>query len=235
MKPLLLFLLLPITFSCDFNSSKESIQCDSKYKGDLGIYETYSFQEIKYDWENAKKILSLEFEEGFDSTGLNILRNTGLVNLGYVTETSDKKRISDILQRSDIKALFKPSLKFMWSAKKEVIDYPGKNKGWFLYACKIPLNGKAKINRSHISRATTGYDQMNSEITIDLMMSSEGKDIWTAMTQENIGKVLTITVDGLVFSAPIVRGEINGGRTQISGGFSREEANKLACVLNRAD
>ncbi|MCL4169297.1 UNVERIFIED_CONTAM: hypothetical protein GTU68_064660, partial [Idotea baltica] len=61
--------------------------------------------------------------------------------------------------------------------------------------------------------------------------NSEGAKTWKRLTRENIGKNIAIVLDDNVYSAPTVNGEIPGGSSQISGGFSLEEAEDLANIL----
>ena len=83
-----------------------------------------------------------------------------------------------------------------------------------------------------IKNASTGYDQNEGKITVDLQMTEEGADKWSQMTQENTGRVISITMDDVVYSAPRVNEAIKGGRTQISGSFSINEAKDLSGLLN---
>ena len=84
------------------------------------------------------------------------------------------------------------------------------------------------MNGSHIARASQGYDQVAGDITVDLSMNDEGMEQWSRMTSENINRLVAITMDNVVYSAPQVRGAINQGNTQISGSFTFDEANDLA-------
>jgi preprotein translocase subunit SecD len=66
---------------------------------------------------------------------------------------------------------------------------------------------------------------------IDFILSPEGADIFAQHTAANVGKVLTITLDKRVVSAPSIEGAIPDGQGQISGNFSAESANALAVQL----
>jgi preprotein translocase subunit SecD len=66
---------------------------------------------------------------------------------------------------------------------------------------------------------------------IDFILSPEGADIFAQHTAANIGKVLTITLDKRVVSAPSIDGAIPDGQGQISGNFNAESANALAVQL----
>jgi preprotein translocase subunit SecD len=66
---------------------------------------------------------------------------------------------------------------------------------------------------------------------IDFVLSPEGATIFGEHTRNNIGKVLAITLDKRVVSAPSIQGEIPSGQGQISGSFTAETANALAVQL----
>ena len=213
----------------------------------LEFFETYSFDQIQTNWGEANR-LSLQ-EEGIelDSTeeisfddeveeqanGLaSLMEGTGGYSIGYAKNDADKSAVTALLSRSDIAAQFDSQLRFMWGAEREYTDINKSKKGWYLYACRIPENGKARVNGSHIARASQGYDQVAGDITVDLSMNDEGMEQWSRMTSENINRLVAITMDNVVYSAPQVRGAINQGNTQISGSFTFDEANDLAGLLN---
>ena len=62
-------------------------------------------------------------------------------------------------------------------------------------------------------------------------MNGTGARIWKNLTGANIGRRIAIVLDGYVYSAPVINGEIPGGRSSIAGSFSVEEAKDLANVL----
>jgi preprotein translocase subunit SecD len=66
---------------------------------------------------------------------------------------------------------------------------------------------------------------------IDFVLSPDGAEIFALHTKNNIGKILTITLDKRVVSAPGIEGEIPSGQGQISGSFTAESANALAVQL----
>jgi preprotein translocase subunit SecD len=62
-------------------------------------------------------------------------------------------------------------------------------------------------------------------------MNSEGATEWARITGANVGKRIAIMLDGVAFSAPVVRGKIPGGRSQIEGMADMDEAKLLQIVL----
>jgi len=81
-----------------------------------------------------------------------------------------------------------------------------------------------------ITDAAQDFDQAGrAEVT--MAMNGTGARIWKNLTGANIGRRIAIVLDGYVYSAPVINGEIPGGRSSISGSFSVEEAKDLANVL----
>ena len=99
-----------------------------------------------------------------------------------------------------------------------------------LYAIKTFGRDKAKIEGDAVSSASNDFDQ-NGRPEVRMDMTSIGAKAWAKMTGENVGKPIAIVLDNLVYSAPHVNGVIEGGNSQISGGFTVEEAEDLANML----
>ena len=66
---------------------------------------------------------------------------------------------------------------------------------------------------------------------VHFVLSPEGTSIFAQHTAANIGKILTITLDKRVISAPGIESAIPDGQGQISGAFTPESANSLAVQL----
>jgi len=86
------------------------------------------------------------------------------------------------------------------------------------------LNGSF-VTRAGVSRGNFGEPQ------IDFELNQEGAMIFAEVTRENIDRRLAIVLDGELYSAPVIRGEIGGGRGQITGRFDQRQAFELANVL----
>lgn len=63
-------------------------------------------------------------------------------------------------------------------------------------------------------------------------MTIDGAEKWAQMTERNVNRQVAITMDNVVYSAPMVNEPIRGGNTEISGSFSIEDADDLAGLLN---
>ncbi len=151
--------------------------------------------------------------------------------IGYVN-ANDKAAVDAILRRKDVKSVFPQDIQFMWSAKPESVDNKSKKTAYFLYACRVPDTGKARVRGEHVSSAKVDYDQTDGSIIVSLGMTNEGADEWGRMTTENKDRIIAITMDSVVYSAPRVINPILNGNTQISGSFTFQEAEDLAGLLN---
>lgn len=83
----------------------------------------------------------------------------------------------------------------------------------------------AELRTVNVSVGPTGAP------AIDFVLTPEGASVFGQHTAANIGKILTITLDKRVVSAPSIEGAIPDGQGQISGDFSAESANALAVQL----
>lgn len=148
-------------------------------------------------------------------------------------EADNVEKVKSLLNRADIKEVFPTECRFMWGADLEMFDLgKGKVPGYFLYPCRIPEDGRARVGGDDIKSASRDYDSQEGKIAVGLRMTQEGADKWAQMTEENVDRIIAITMDGVVFSAPNVINPITDGNTQITGNFTVEDADNLAGLLN---
>tara|TARA_R110002050_G_scaffold102774_1_gene211619 strand:- start:60498 stop:63605 length:3108 start_codon:yes stop_codon:yes gene_type:complete len=152
--------------------------------------------------------------------------------VGYA-RAGDTSIVNSYLHRKDIKSLFPPRTRFLWEAK----EMEGTEDLYYLYAIKVPKGGKAELEGDVVTDARVGADPLGNA-TVNMNMNSTGANIWKKMTARlskgdgNGNKQsVAVVLDGLVYSAPTVQGEIPGGRTEITGRFTQQEAGDLAGVL----
>ncbi|HEX2847736.1 MAG TPA: protein translocase subunit SecDF [Chitinophagaceae bacterium] len=149
-------------------------------------------------------------------------------SIGYVA-IKDTALVREYLQIPAIRASFPTQLAWMYG-----IPERGKNNKpsnfVALYAIKTFGRDKAKIEGDAISSASADYDQ-NGKPEVRMTMTATGSTAWAKMTGENLDKPIAIVLDNIVYSAPNVNQVIDGGTSQISGGFSVQEAQDLANIL----
>lgn len=83
----------------------------------------------------------------------------------------------------------------------------------------------------YITTAQVEYDGQTSRPQIGIVFNKEGGDLFAKITKEHVGEQLAILLDGQIITAPVIQGEIIGGKASITGQYSVQEANKLARSL----
>ena len=147
--------------------------------------------------------------------------------LGAAT-SADKATIDEYLALPAVRDCFPSDVLFKWGIKGDKLA----DGQFFLYAIKVErADGKAPLDGSVISDARATYAQTGSNAEVSMAMNSNGITEWAQLTGENVGKCIAIVLDGYVYSAPVVRGKIEGGNSSISGDFTIQEAQDLANVL----
>ncbi len=143
----------------------------------------------------------------------------GLVNV------QDTAAVNAILKSALAKQMLPTNLKCAWSVK--AVDE--KERFYQLVALKTQ-NGKPRLGGDVVEDASSDYDNLQGYV-VSMTMNGEGTRRWAQITQENLGKAVAIVLDDQVYSYPNVNSVIEGGRSQITGNFTPEEASDLANVL----
>ncbi|NML13675.1 protein translocase subunit SecD [Azohydromonas caseinilytica] len=91
------------------------------------------------------------------------------------------------------------------------------------------------LTGENLTDAQAGFDSQNHEPAVHLTLDAKGARIFRDVTRENVGKRMAILLfekgKGEVVTAPVIRSEISGGRVQISGRMTTQEANDTALLL----
>ena len=147
-----------------------------------------------------------------------------VVGYAHHRDTADVNRI---LSLKSVKDILPRDLKLMWGVA--AMDKEGQI--YELFAIKsTERNGRAPLEGDVVTDARDSYDQYNRPC-VSMSMNTEGARRWAVLTKQNIGKAIAIVLDGYVYSAPNVNGEITGGNSEISGSFTPEQTKDLANVL----
>jgi SecD/SecF fusion protein len=95
---------------------------------------------------------------------------------------------------------------------------------------KVEVRKRPDMDGSYLKSAMVVRGNLG-EPEIDFTLNSEGTERFGQLTKENIGRRMAIVLDGELYSAPVIRSAIDGGRGQITGDFTVQEALELANVL----
>jgi preprotein translocase subunit SecD len=81
-----------------------------------------------------------------------------------------------------------------------------------------------------LSDARVSIGQFNDPY-VSITFDAKGGREFERITGENVKKRMAIVLDNTIYSAPVIQERISGGRAQITGTFTTQEANDLAIVL----
>ncbi|MCX6350359.1 MAG: protein translocase subunit SecDF, partial [Bacteroidetes bacterium] len=157
--------------------------------------------------------------------------NEGMYNspvVGYV-KIADTSKVNSVLAKEEIRSILPTEVKFMWSTKptdKAIEEIT------LIALRKTGLTGQeAVITGEVITDAKKDIDRQTNSYEVSMQMNTKGAQEWAKVTTENQGKFVAIVLDDVVYSAPRVINPITGGRSQITGNFTAEEAGDLANIL----
>ena len=147
-----------------------------------------------------------------------------IVGVAHHTDTAE---VNKILNSAEAKSIIPRDLKFLWG----VAPMDGTDSYFELYSIKSDnKNGQADLTGDVITDSKADYDQFGRPC-VSMSMNTEGARKWATLTRNNVNRGIAIVLDGYVYSAPNVNGEISGGRSEITGNFTVEQTQDLANVL----
>ena len=219
--------------SCEFIEGKDQVRIGVTHPEDethiarrisattnFQFFETYDInRELAGVWNGACSS---------DESGTLRSKTRGYGNAFFVSK-GDKSEVNRALDNKEVSSHFSKHIKFMWSYDQEEVEG---QKGYFLYAIKVPQNGRARLDSYSIKSAESNHTEYDGKYAIDIKMTTKGAETWKQFTTANVGKCIAMTMDDLVFSAPMVNEPIIGGTTQISGNFTEQEAGQLARLID---
>lgn len=203
----------------------------------LEFYETYKSTEI------AAQLQQLDAELRKDSVGggqglwelFTQVDMQGSPVIGMATQTN-QDAINAKLESAAAKRILPANLKLLWEVKPQTVQFNDtvtkakKDIDLYRLVALKTNNGKPALDGSCVIAANADYEQMQGNV-VSMTMNNEGAKQWARVTGNNIGNCVAIVLDDYVYSFPRVNTAIEGGRSQITGDFTIEEAQDLANVL----
>ncbi len=155
--------------------------------------------------------------------------NGALSLVGYAS-ARDTAEVNKIIYSALAKQILPADCRLLWSAKPA--DGIQAKNIYELHAIKVTTtNGRAPIEGDVVTDAKDLFNNLTGSPEVSMTMNSDGARRWAALTKANVGKAIAIVLDGTVYSAPRVNGEISGGQSSISGNFTIEDTKDLANTL----
>jgi preprotein translocase subunit SecD len=142
----------------------------------------------------------------------------------YVSE-NDKDKVERILARKDVQNLIPTDMGFYFQSKHSFISEGVK------YYALFGLRKTAELTGGVLVDARATIDPNFNQPVVTMEMDNQGSIEWSRITGANVNKRMAIVLDNAVFSAPVIRGKIIGGRSQIEGIENMDEARLLEIIL----
>ena len=160
---------------------------------------------------------------------LQTTNGNSLALVGYAS-VRDTAAINKLIYSKLAKQVLPSDVKLLWGAKPA--DGLSVKNIFELYALKVTTTtGRAPLEGDVITDAKDQFDQVTGQPQVSMTMNTDGARRWAALTKANIDKAIAIVLDGVVYSAPRVNGEITGGQSSITGSFTIEDTKDLANTL----
>jgi SecD/SecF fusion protein len=188
----------------------------------------------KTDEEKAIEALTGSQDETVDEVNpiMDLVKGPGYQGGPVIAmfNKTDTVKVLELLNTTEVKSIIPAKYKnviFAFGKPKKDVELVE------LYALKGNREGVPPLSGAVIDDARNEFDQLNKPV-VSMQMNSKGAKIWEDMTDKasKAGTEIAIVLDNVVYSAPgINNGKIAGGRSQISGNFTLNEATDLANVL----
>lgn len=165
-----------------------------------------------------------EFRKQHPFFSIALLDPQGRSADAYV-KAEDRNKLELLLNRPDVQKVIPNNVEFKFNARPQK-DGSG-NDFYIMYL----VNKEPELTGGVITDAMANIDPNTSAPIVTMTMNSEGATEWARITGANVNKRIAIMLDGAIFSAPVVKGKIPGGRSQIEGMADLNEAKLLEIVL----
>ncbi len=179
----------------------------------------------KNDTTKNKKLSPEEFAKEHPFFSVALINPQSQSADAYV-KADQKEKLLRMLAKPEVQNILNASnADFILGAKP--VTYQEGQGVFVLYL----VNKTAELTGSVVTNAHSNIDPSTSAPMVSMEMNAEGATEWARITGANINKRCAIVLDNVVYSAPVIRGKIPGGRSQIEGSTDLAEAKLLEIVL----
>lgn len=138
----------------------------------------------------------------------------------------DTSRAMDLMRQEDVQRLLPGDVELMFGANPIGQTQDGVD----VYEL-IAVRSQVELAGDAITDASVEFDQFTNEPKVLMVMDSDGSRTWARLTGANVGEPVAVALDGVIYSYPTVQQRILGGRSEISGLDSRQEAQDIVTIL----
>ncbi|MCH8276014.1 MAG: protein translocase subunit SecD [Bacteroidetes bacterium] len=165
-------------------------------------------------------------DSGSGNALLDVLQPIGqVVTFGRVTE-QDTAAVNLLLSEPRVRDLLPQNITLMYTASPAGVTEAGVE----VYDL-LGVRSEIELTGDVITDARVDFDQFTNQPEVTMVMNSEGARTWARLTGANVGKNVAIVLDDVVYSYPNVIQRITGGRSNITGLDSRDEASDIVTIL----
>ncbi len=137
----------------------------------------------------------------------------------------DTAEVNSMLRQPEVQRLMPRDITLMWTANPQ-FEMEGRD-----YYSLIGVRRQVELTGDVITEARPTFDQHTNRPEVSMTMNRQGARVWARVTGANIGRPIAIALDGVIYSYPVVQGQITGGRSSITGLASSAEAEDLVNIL----
>jgi preprotein translocase subunit SecD len=197
------------------------------YEEDVSEPDSLTEEESLADSDTTFDVSTLLAEdEGSGNRLLDVMQPVGQgVIYGLVSE-SDTAEVNQLFRDPSVAAMVPSGISLMYTASPVGLGDDGQELFYIL-----GVHSDIEMTGEVIEDARVDFDQMTNAPQVTMVMNSQGARTWARLTGANVGKNIAIVLDNVVYSWPVVNERIVGGRSQISGLDSQEEAQDIVTVL----
>jgi len=139
----------------------------------------------------------------------------------------DTARVRQLLNAPGARAAIPPGMRLLYTANADAGQTESGEGVYYLVAVRDRIELPGEV----VTDARTDFDRFTNAPEVALTMDGVGATRWAQITEANVGKPVAVVLDDLVYTFPTINGRIPGGRTQITGSFTRQEVDDIVTVL----
>ncbi len=174
--------------------------------------------DLEQEWEDLD-------QERQDNRLLQVLLPQGQgVTFGSAAG-ADTAEVNRLIRQPEVQRLLPRDITLMWTANPQ-FEMEGQS-----YYSLIGVRRQVELTGDVVTEARPSFDQHTNRPEVSMTMNRQGARVWARVTGANIGRPIAIALDGVIYSYPVVQGQITGGRSSITGLASSAEAEDLVNIL----